>query len=68
MDPGTGRLYPSVASAKLAGVEHPVALTGRTEDIERISAAVRADWTREQKAARNTKNKAARTARRNNRH
>ena len=40
MDPGTGRLYPSVADARTAGVKNPVELTGRAEDIERISAAV----------------------------
>jgi hypothetical protein len=67
MDPGTGRLYPSLDAAKLDGVLYPVQLTGRTEDVERISAAVASAWTREQKAARNAKNKAARAARRNNR-
>jgi len=67
MDPNSGRLYGSVADAKLAGVLYPVELTGRPEDIERISAAVASEWTREQKAARNAKNKAARAARRNNR-
>jgi hypothetical protein len=67
MDPNSGLLYPSVADAKKAGVEHPVELTGQLEDIERISAAVQAMWTGEQKAARNAKNKAAREARRNNR-
>ena len=67
MDPGTGRIYPSLVAAKIAGVEHPVALAGRTEDIERISEAVASTWTREQKAARNAKNKAAKAARRNNR-
>jgi len=67
MDPGTGRLYPTLADAKMDGVLNPVKLTGRPEDIERISAAVASEWTREQKAARNAKNKAARAARRNNR-
>ena len=67
MDPGTGRLYSSVADAKLDGVLNPVELTGRPEDVERISAAVASEWTREQKAKRNAKNKAARAARRNNR-
>jgi len=66
MDPNSGRLYGSVADAKLDGVLHPVELTGRTEDVQRISAAVASDWTREQKAKRNAKNKAARAARRNN--
>ncbi len=67
MDPGTGRLYPTVADAKMDGVLHPVELTGRTEDVQRISAAVASDWTREQKAKRNARNKAARAARRLNR-
>ena len=67
MDPGTGRIYPSVFEAKVAGVDHPVALAGRVEDVERISKAVAAVWSAEQKAARNAKNKAAKVARRNNR-
>ena len=67
MDPGTGRLYPSLDAAHLAGVTNAVQLFGRTEDVERISAAVASTWTREQKATRNAKNKAARAARRNNR-
>jgi len=67
MDPGTGRLYASLDGARLAGVTNPVELSGRTEDVERISAAVASEWTREQKAARNAKNKAARAARRINR-
>lgn len=67
MDPGTGRLYHSVADAWTAGVANPVELTGRPEDIERISAAVASTWAREQTAKRKAKNKAARAARRNNR-
>jgi hypothetical protein len=67
MDPYSGRLYPSVADAKMDGVTHPVELTGRIEDIERVSAAVQSAWTAEQKAARNAKNKAARASRRANR-
>lgn len=67
MDPNSGRIYPSLTAAKIAGVEHPVALAGRTEDVERISKAVAGAWTTEQKAARNAKNKAAKAARRNNR-
>ena len=67
MDPGTGRLYATIADAKMDGVLNPVELTGRPEDVQRISAAVAATWTREQKAKRNARNKAARAARRNNR-
>ncbi|HEY8881957.1 MAG TPA: hypothetical protein VIM47_01005 [Dermatophilaceae bacterium] len=67
MDPGTGRLYASLSEAQIAGVTNAVQLFGRHEDIERISTAVASMWTREQKAARNAKNKAARTARRSNR-
>ena len=67
MDPGTGRLYPTLDAAKLAGVANAVELIGQREDIERISAAVTSEWTREQKAKHKAKNKAARAARRNNR-
>lgn len=67
MDPNSGRIYPSLFEAKIAGVEHPVELAGRVEDIDRISKAVITVWSTEQKAARNATNKAARAARRNNR-
>lgn len=67
MDPGTGTLYPSVDAARAAGVEHPIEVTGRPEDVERISAAVHSEWTREQKAARNATNRIARQSRRTNR-
>jgi len=67
MDPGTGRLYPSLTDALADGVRNPVELIGRPQDVERISAAVASAWTREQKSARNTTNRAARTARRANR-
>jgi len=42
MDPNSGRLYNSVEEAKADGVENPVEITGRPEDVRRISAAVRA--------------------------
>jgi hypothetical protein len=64
MDPGNGALYASYDAAKLAGVLSPVELTGTPEDVQRISEAVKSAWTREQKDARNVKNKAARAARR----
>jgi len=67
MDPGTGRLYGSMAEAIIDGVPNPVELTGALEDVQRISEAVQAVWSREQKDARNVKNKAARAARRVNR-
>jgi len=67
MDPYSGRLYPSLSEAQIAGVVNPVELSGRPEDVQRISDAVASEWTREQKAKRNAKNKAARAARRNNR-
>ena len=67
MDPGTGRLYQILDAAHLAGVFNAVQLIGRHEDIQQVSTAVASTWTRKQKAARNTKNKAARAARRNNR-
>jgi hypothetical protein len=40
MDPNTGRLYPDLDAARLAGVENPIELRGRLEDVERISKAV----------------------------
>jgi hypothetical protein len=67
MDPRNGTLYPSVDEALAAGVENPVGLIGRIEDVKRIAAAVRSEWTREQKAARNARNKAAAESRRKNR-
>jgi len=67
MDPGTGRLYPTLDAAKLAGVANAVELIGQREDIERISAAVTSEWTREQKAKHKAKNKAARAPRPTNR-
>ena len=67
MDPGTGQLYFSIDAAKLAGILSPVELIGRPEDVERVSAAVASAWAAEQRAKRNSKNKAARAARRANR-
>ena len=67
MDPNNGNLYASAEAAHVAGVMYPVELTGRPEDVERISDAVASTWTREQKAKNKAKNKAARAARRNNR-
>lgn len=64
MDPNTGRIYPSLDTARLAGVENPVEVSGRLEDVERISHAVSRLHNREQKRA---KNKAAKKARRANR-
>ena len=67
MDPNTGTLYPSVEAARAAGVTNPVEVYGRPEEVERISAAVHTEWTREQKAARNATNRVARQSRRTNR-
>lgn len=67
MDPNCGTLYPSVEAARAAGVADPVEMVGKPEDVERIAAAVRYRWTREQKAARNAYNKVARQSRRANR-
>jgi len=67
VDSNRGTLYPSVDAARAAGATNPVEVTGRPEAVERISAAVHAEWTREQKAARNATNKVARQSRRTNR-
>jgi hypothetical protein len=68
MDPNTGRLYADLTTARLSGVENPVELTGRPEDVQRISEAVaelhRRELTAKEKAARKARNKAARQARR----
>lgn len=40
MDPRTGALFPTAADARAAGVEHPVELSGREEDIQHVAAAV----------------------------
>lgn len=58
MDPMTGRLYESVEEAKEDGVESPVELIGRREDVERIADAVkeasRKRARKQQKASRKT--------------
>ena len=69
MDPNSGRIYPSLTAALKAGVENPVELTGRREDVERISEAVQAVAAiRDAELARIKKaKKAAKIARRANR-
>lgn len=62
MDPNTGKLYPGVQEAKEAGVENPVELRGREEDILRISNAVKKVHNKEQKRSKRKKAKAARKA------
>jgi predicted RNA-binding protein with RPS1 domain len=52
MDPNSGKLYPSLEDALRAGVEKPVELIGRPEDIERISLAVKRLNKAEKKAKR----------------
>lgn len=59
MDPGTGRLFPSVELAYKAGVVNPVLLEGRIEDIERISAGVRRMNRAERRAAERKQRKKA---------
>jgi len=65
MDPNTGRLYPDLDTARLAGVENPVQITGLLEDVERISKAVKAAHDKDQKRAAR---KAAKKARKAHRH
>jgi hypothetical protein len=64
MDPYSGRLYESRDAALKDGVENPVELFGKKEDVERISAAVAKVYNKKQKRK---KNKAARAARKANR-
>ena len=58
MDPNSGKLYESVEEAQADGVEHPVELQGRWEDVEAISEAVKAAARKkarqQQKASRKT--------------
>lgn len=63
MDPNTGRIFPSLDAALLAGVEAPVEITGTPEQVKRISQAVGRVYTAEQRAKKRAKNKAARAAR-----
>lgn len=42
MDPNSGKLYPTVDDALAAGVEHPVEVRGRDEDVRRVADAVAA--------------------------
>lgn len=63
MDPHSGKLYPTVEDALRDGVEKPVELIGRPEDIERISHAVKKLSSLEKKNKRRQTQK----SRRNNR-
>jgi len=67
VDPNRGILYPSVEAARAAGVLNPVGIDGAREDVERVAAAVRTRWTREQQAKRKTANRTASASRRANR-
>ena len=42
MDPNNGQLYPSWQAARDAGVENPVEISGRLEDVQAVSAALKA--------------------------
>lgn len=59
MDPYSGKLYPTVEAALLAGVKEPVELTGTPEAVTAISKAVRA----QHKAKRQAQKKARRSNR-----
>lgn len=52
MDPQTGRLFPTLEDAFKAGVEKPVEIIGRPEDVERISMAVKKLHAAKKKAMR----------------
>lgn len=65
MDPNTGRLYPDLEAARVAGVTNPVQISGRLEDIERVSTAVKAayDKAAHDKEKKRAARKAAKLAR-----
>jgi hypothetical protein len=69
MDPNSGRLYDSVEAAKEAGVENPVEITGRPEDVKKVSDAVaaRAELTRLQTEAKKKKRQEQKASRKKNR-
>lgn len=67
MDPNSGQLYETRAAALDAGVKEPVEIIGTQEQAERISAAVKKQYTTEQRIARKKRKKAARASRKNNR-
>lgn len=60
MHPNTGQLYDTVEDAKADGVENPVELVGRMQDIDRIADAVKA-------AARKKKRRQQKLSRKANR-
>lgn len=70
MDPNSGKLYESAEAAVRDGVQNPVQITGRDEDLQRISKAVMHLYNEEQKFAKKAqkhKRKVAKASRRNNR-
>jgi hypothetical protein len=69
MQVSTGLIFASYDSAVMAGVpaEDLVEITGTSEQVETIAAAVRAGITAKERAARKAKNKAAKKSRRANR-
>lgn len=56
MDPNSGRLYDSVEEAIANGVEFPVLITGREDDIMRVSNAVNREQRRREKRKRRLNN------------
>lgn len=71
MDPNSGRMYATLQDARLAGVENPVEIFGAPEDVKRVSEAVaeahRRELTAKERAAKKSRRKAAKAARRNSR-
>ena len=50
MDPNSGRIYPTLEAAHIAGVKDAVEIIGTPEAVERISKAVRAQHRAKRKA------------------
>ena len=69
MDPNSGRLYPSLEAAREAGVENPVEITGRPEDVKLVAdkVAKASELTRLQTEAKKKKRQQQKASRRNNR-
>jgi hypothetical protein len=67
MDPHSGKIYPSLAAAKAAGVAEPVAVSGPPEAIAQLSRAAAHYGSMSDRAKRRAANKVARRSRRRNR-
>ena len=55
MDSMSGKLYPNIEAALLAGVKNPVEIIGTPEAVDRISKAVRAQHKAKRKAQKQSR-------------